>query len=346
MQRTDFHYDLPENLIAQYPTAQRTASRLLHLPAPPATLSDLHFHDLPNLLQAGDLLVLNDTRVIPARLFGRKSSGGNVEIMVERVLDPQRVLAQLRASKSPAIGSDMTLENGTCVTVVARPKPFYELRFTCDDVTALLHAVGHIPLPPYIKRNDNDFDHGRYQTIFAQRDGAVAAPTAGLHFDQAMLDQLAAQGVKQAYVTLHVGAGTFSPVREDDVSQHVMHSEIVDVNATVCEQIAATKAQGGRVVAVGTTCVRALETAAQNGVLQPYCGETRLFILPGYRFKVVDALVTNFHLPESTLLMLVAAFAGQERVLAAYQHAVTQQYRFFSYGDAMFISRYTPLTDF
>ena len=339
MRVTDFDYTLPSELIAQYPLPQRSSSRLLVLEAMPHKITDRHFVELPTLLRAGDLLVFNDTRVIPARVFGRKATGGRVELLVERVLDAQRVLAHVRASIAPKPGSELLLDGDVRVQVVARHEALFELCF--DDsrpVFDILQAIGHIPLPPYIQRADEHADQERYQTVFARNDGAVAAPTAGLHFDQAMLDQLALQGVEFAHVTLHVGAGTFQPVRVEDLKDHHMHAEFVDVSAQVCTQVANTRARGGRVIAVGTTCVRSLESAAQGGTLAPFCGDTRLFITPGYEFKAVDALITNFHLPRSTLLMLVSAFAGHENVMLAYHHAVEQKYRFFSYGDAMFLS--------
>jgi S-adenosylmethionine:tRNA ribosyltransferase-isomerase len=338
MRVADFDYTLPPELIAQYPLTERSASRLLTLDAACGDLVDRQFVELPTLLNAGDLLVFNDTRVIPARVFGRKESGGQVELLVERVLDGQRVLAHVRASIAPKPGSELMLDGDVRVQVLARHEALTELRF--DDprpVFDILQAIGHIPLPPYIQRADQAADHERYQTVFARNDGAVAAPTAGLHFDQAMLDKLTAQGVEFAHVTLHVGAGTFQPVRVEELKDHRMHAEFVDVSAQVCAQVANTRARGGRVVAVGTTAVRSLESAAQSGTLAPFSGDTRLFITPGYQFKVVDALITNFHLPRSTLLMLVCAFAGYENIMHAYRHAVAQKYRFFSYGDAMFI---------
>ena len=339
MRVADFDYTLPPELIAQYPLAQRSASRLLTLDEAHGDLADRQFAELPALLHAGDLLVFNDTRVIPARVFGRKTSGGQVELLVERVLDEQRVLAHVRASIAPKPGSELMLDGDVRVQVLARHDALTELRF--DDprpVFDILQAIGHIPLPPYIQRADQPADHDRYQTVFARRDGAVAAPTAGLHFELAMLERLTTQGVEFAHVTLHVGAGTFQPVRVEELKDHRMHAEFVEVSAQVCAQVANTRARGGRVVAVGTTAVRSLESAAQGGLLAPFSGDTRLFITPGYQFKTVDALITNFQLPRSTLLMLVCAFAGYENVMRAYRHAVEQKYRFFSYGDAMFIS--------
>jgi len=336
MQRTDFSFNLPNNLIAQHPLKSRTDSRLLHLTPKSGKFKDRQFVDFPSLLAQGDLLVFNNTRVIPARLFGHKASGGKIEILVERVLDDRRVLAQVRASRSPQIGARLFVDNKVNVVVLRRVETFFELEFE-RPVYEILQAFGHIPLPPYIERADTAIDSRRYQTVYADKIGAVAAPTAGLHFDEAMLERIDAVGVERAFITLHVGAGTFAPVRVDDIRRHSMHSERLQVSAEVCEQVKATRARGGRVIAVGTTSVRALETASAEGVIKPYEGETRLFITPGYRFVSVDALLTNFHLPESTLLMLVCAFAGQSLVLAAYRHAVAQQYRFFSYGDAMFI---------
>lgn len=339
MQRSDFSFHLPPELIAQSPLAERAASRLLCLDQQ-GHITDGVFRDLAQLLRAGDLLVLNDTRVIPARLLGEKESGGRVEVLVERVLDEHRVLAQLRASKPPRTGARLHLEGAIMAQVAGREGDFYLLELAGqEDVLTLLERHGHIPLPPYITRPDTPADRERYQTVFACQPGAVAAPTAGLHFDVAFLEQLRAQGIGTAQVTLHVGAGTFQPLRVEHLDAHVMHAEWVEVNALTCERIAQTKARGGRVVAVGTTVVRSLETAARNAVLQPYTGDTRLFITPGFEFRVVDALITNFHLPESTLLMLVCAFAGCEPVLQAYRHAVGQRYRFFSYGDAMYLER-------
>jgi len=343
MRRSDFHFDLPDDLIAQYPSPDRGASRLLCLDGNSGELADRQFRDLPGLLQAGDLLVFNDTRVIPARLFGRKASGGQVEVLVERVLSPTRVLAHVRASKSPKPGSALILGEEVEVRVEGRQGALFELSFPeATPVMTVLERHGRMPLPPYIDREAEAADQERYQTVYSRREGAVAAPTAGLHFDQAMLDGLSEMGVESAFVTLHVGAGTFQPVRVDDIREHTMHSEYIEVSQAVCDQVAATRARGGRVVAVGTTSVRSLESAAGGGHLAPFAGETDIFIYPGYEFRVVDAMITNFHLPESTLLMLVSAFAGYEQVMAAYAHAVAQRYRFFSYGDAMFITRRTP----
>ncbi len=344
MRRTDFHFDLPPELIAQHPAAERSASRLLCLDGDSGALADRQFRDLPQLLRAGDLLVFNDTRVIPARLFGRKETGGRVEVLVERVLDAHRVLAHVRASKSPKAGGQLSLEGGITADVLGRQGELFELTLSGDageSALDLLERHGHMPLPPYIARADANDDRERYQTVYADKRGAVAAPTAGLHFDQAMLDTLAAQGVASAFVTLHVGAGTFQPVRVDDIRDHRMHAETIEVSETVVAAVARTRARGGRVVAVGTTSVRSLESAARagGGELRPFAGDTDIFITPGYEFRVVDVLLTNFHLPESTLLMLVSAFAGYENIMAAYRHAVDERYRFFSYGDAMLLTR-------
>jgi len=341
LQKSEFYYHLPTERIAQAPLAARAASRLLCLAGANGSLEDRQFADLPALLRRGDLLVFNDTRVIPARLFGEKDTGGQIELLIERVLDDRRALAQCRASKPPKPGQQLQLVGGVQAQVVTRHGEFFEIDFDISEpLVQVLERVGHIPLPPYITRPDTREDRERYQTVFAQTSGAVAAPTAGLHFDNAMLAQLDQLGVERAFITLHVGAGTFQPLRVDDILQHHMHAEWLTVSAETAARIDTAKVQGRRIIAVGTTVVRALETAAgQNGV-QPFAGETRIFIYPGYRFQVVDALITNFHLPESTLLMLVCAFAGTEQVLDAYRHAVTEGYRFFSYGDVMFV---TPL---
>lgn len=349
MHRSDFYFELPPALIAQHPAAQRTQSRLLCLDGD-GGVQDRLFTDLPGILRPGDLLVFNDTRVIPARLFGVKASGGKVEVLIERVLDERRALAQVRASKPPLPGSRLVLgDDGAPFKVEAevtgRSGELYRLCFKDErPLLDILNMIGHVPLPPYIKRGAQDADAERYQTVYARHAGAVAAPTAGLHFDQPLLDSVAARGVESAFVTLHVGAGTFQPVRADPIEEHVMHSEYAVVSEQVCAQIQAARARGGRVIAVGTTSVRALESAARGGELQPLHGETDIFIYPGYRFRCVDALITNFHLPESTLLMLVCAFAGKEQVLAAYRHAVARQYRFFSYGDAMFLTKQLQVT--
>lgn len=340
MKRTDFQFELPPELIAQFPSKHRTESRLLSLEGETGLLVDQQFVDLPKFLQPNDLLVFNNTKVIPARLLGQKDTGGKVEVLVERVLDQHRVLAHVRSSKSPGVGRHLQLEVKLDVEVLGRHDALFELYFHSDtDVIELLEENGRLPLPPYIERDVAKDDLDRYQTVYAQHVGAVAAPTAGLHFDQAMLDTISELGIETAQVTLHVGAGTFQPVRVDDIKTHQMHSERIEVTEAVCEQIRVTRARGGRVIAVGTTSVRALESASQSGEIAAYSGETDIFIYPGYEFKSVDAMVTNFHLSESTLLMLVSAFAGRDNVMAAYQHAIEQKYRFFSYGDAMFITR-------
>lgn len=336
---SQFDYELPPELIAQVPAPQRSGSRLLHLDASGA-LHDRRFAELPTLLRAGDLLVFNDTRVIKARLRGQKESGGRVEVLVERITAPQTALAHVRASKSPRAGTRLRLADAFDVEVSGREGELFELLFP-ENVLALLEAHGSTPLPPYITHDSGEDDDSRYQTVYAREPGAVAAPTAGLHFDENMLDVLAQQGVDHTFVTLHVGAGTFQPVRVEKLSEHVMHAERFHVSAETLQKIRQTRAAGGRVVAVGTTSVRALESAAAQLVSAPEGvdaeGDTRLFITPGYRFQLVDALITNFHLPQSTLLMLVSALAGMEPIRRAYAHAVQSRYRFFSYGDAMFI---------
>ena len=340
MQRSDFHYDLPEELIAIEPCRTRSASRLLCLDPVDDVIADRQFDDLPELLAPGDLLVFNNTRVIPARIFGRKTTGGRVEVLIERITGPDSATVHLRASKTPRDGMQLQLDGGLTAVVTGRDGDLFRLAFPGQhNVLDLLERHGHMPLPPYIRRADAAIDRERYQTVYAKVPGAVAAPTAGLHFDKAMLAALEEQGIGSAHVTLHVGAGTFQPVRVDDIDRHVMHHEYCEIDARACDRINMTRRRGGRVIAVGTTVVRTLETAAASGRLGPYCGETNLFITPGYRFRVVDALLTNFHLPESTLLMLVCAFAGYRQVMAAYRHAIGQRYRFYSYGDAMFIPR-------
>ncbi len=340
MRRADFTFDLPPELIAQRPLAERSASRLLCLDAASGAIDDATFTELPGRLRAGDLLVFNDTRVIPARIHGRKASGGRVELLVERLLGGGRLLALVRCSKAPRTGGVLQLDGGVRATVTGRRDDLFELELEEGvDALAWLERDGHVPLPPYIARADDAADLERYQTVFAARPGAVAAPTAGLHFDAALLARLHDAGLATARVTLHVGAGTFQPVRAERLADHRMHAEWLKVPQATCDAVAATRARGGRVVAVGTTTVRSLETAARDGTLRPFTGETSLFITPGYRFRVVDLMVTNFHLPESTLLMLVCAFAGTGHVLAAYRHAVAARYRFFSYGDAMLVSR-------
>ncbi|WP_447940254.1 tRNA preQ1(34) S-adenosylmethionine ribosyltransferase-isomerase QueA [Pseudoxanthomonas mexicana] len=338
MKKSDFHFELPEALIAQAPLPERSASRLLVVPPGEAPFVDRHVRDLPEWVRPGDLLVFNDTRVIPARLFGQKESGGRVEILIERLLPDNAARAQVGASKSPKPGSRIQLDAGGEAEVVGRDGEFYQLRFHVPGaLESWLQKAGRLPLPPYIQRAPGQDDDERYQTVFARELGAVAAPTAGLHFDDALLATLREQGVEFGHVTLHVGAGTFQPMRVDNIHEHHMHSEWLNVGAALVEQVRATRARGGRVIAVGTTVVRALESAMRDGELQPFAGETQIFIFPGYRIRSVDAMVTNFHLPESTLLMLVSAFAGKDRIMAAYAHAVREQYRFFSYGDAMLL---------
>ncbi len=337
MRRADFSYDLPPELIAQAPLPARSASRLLVLDGPTGAIADRRFADLPALLSPGDLLVLNDTRVLPARVHGRKPTGGAVELLLERLTGPSRFLAHARSSKGFRPGGTVLLPGGRTATVVGRAGDLFELELD-GDAAAFFLEQGEMPLPPYITRAADAADVERYQTVYAREPGAVAAPTAGLHFDDDVFAVLADRGIETARLTLHVGAGTFQPVRAEDIREHRMHAERVRVDAGVVEAVEAAQARGGRVVAVGTTVVRSLESAARTGRLAPFEGETDLFIYPGYRFQVVDAMVTNFHLPESTLLMLVSAFAGREPVLAAYRHAVHRRYRFFSYGDAMFVT--------
>jgi len=337
----DYDYHLPPELIAQQPLPQRSASRLLQVDG--ATLSDQRFDELPGLLQAGDLLIFNDTRVLHARLYGEKESGGKVEVLVERPIGRHEALAQVRASKSPKAGSHLLLEGELRVEVLGREGEFFHLRFPGEeDLVMLLERHGRLPLPPYIERAAGDADEGRYQTVFARVPGSVAAPTAGLHFDEALLAAIRARGVETAFVTLHVGAGTFQPVRENDLSRHRMHKERYVIPEETVAAIRACRGRGGRVICVGTTSLRALEGAARAGELTAGGGDTELFILPGFDFRVADGLVTNFHLPKSTLLMLVSAFAGRENIRAAYRHAIAEKYRFFSYGDAMFLARRHP----
>jgi S-adenosylmethionine:tRNA ribosyltransferase-isomerase len=344
---SDFDYQLPAELIAQHPAAERSASRLLHLDGASGAIADLQFRDIVSMVRPGDLLVVNDTRVIKARLRGRKDSGGAVEVLVERVLDAHRVLAQVRASKALRPGRKLLFAGNVEAEIVGRVGEFLELRFPPSplgegSVLDVLAAHGEVPLPPYITHAPEAEDEGRYQTVYARAPGAVAAPTAGLHFDEAMLAALEAKGVARASLTLHVGAGTFQPLRVEEVSEHVMHSEWYSIPQATVDAIARTRAAKGRVIAVGTTALRALESAAATAALQAGTAETRLFIVPGYRFRVVERLVTNFHLPRSTLLMLVSAFAGVENIRRAYAHAIARRYRFFSYGDAMLIERGSP----
>jgi S-adenosylmethionine:tRNA ribosyltransferase-isomerase len=338
MQLSEFDYHLPEHLIAQHPPETRGGSRLLHVSG--TTLADTLFTHFIEYVQPGDVLVFNDTRVIKARLFGEKASGGKIEALVERVLDEHTVLAHVRASKSPKPGGRLIFAERWEAEMVERVGELFKLRFLADDnVFDILEVSGKLPLPPYIERDTEQDDDARYQTVYAREQGAVAAPTAGLHFTEAVLDALKARGVTLTWVTLHVGAGTFQPVRVDNIREHKMHSEIYEIPQSTVDAIAAAKAKGGRVMAIGTTSLRALESAAQGGELKAGRGETEIFITPGYQFKVVDRLFTNFHLPKSTLLMLVSAFAGREEIRAAYQHAVEKEYRFFSYGDAMLLER-------
>ena len=343
MKVSEFQFDLPEALIARYPTKERTASRLMHLAT--TGLSHLQFTDVVNLINPGDLLIFNNTRVIPARLLGQKATGGKVEVLIERIIDEHHVLAHVRASKSPKEGTQLLLEGKVEMEMVGRQDALFTLKLlNPEPILEILEQYGHMPLPPYIDRPDEESDKERYQTVYNEKPGAVAAPTAGLHFDDVILIQLRDKGVNIEFVTLHVGAGTFQPVRVDNILEHQMHSEYAEVPQNVVDAIAKTKAAGKRVIAVGTTSVRSLESAAkaalENGTaLAPFFSDTDIFIYPGYKFQVIDAMLTNFHLSESTLIMLVSAFAGKENVMRAYQEAIAQQYRFFSYGDAMFIEK-------
>jgi S-adenosylmethionine:tRNA ribosyltransferase-isomerase len=336
MLRSEFHYELPDDLIARHPPERRSDGRLLHVDGARGSFVDRRIEDLPELLRAHDLLVVNDTRVVPARLWAHKATGGRVEILLERASSLTRAKVQMRASKPVRPGAVLTLLDGSSIDVVAQADDFWEIDFH-GDPHATFERLGEVPLPPYLERAPEEADRERYQTVYAQERGAVAAPTAGLHFDEPLLERCRARGADVVSITLHIGAGTFQPVRVDDLAGHRMHAERVRVGARVCDAVTEARRHDGRVVAVGTTVVRALEAAAGSGRLEPFDGETRLFIVPGYRFRVVDALLTNFHLPESTLLMLAAAFAGRELLLAAYRHAVAGRYRFFSYGDAMFV---------
>ncbi|MCZ6501700.1 MAG: tRNA preQ1(34) S-adenosylmethionine ribosyltransferase-isomerase QueA [Gammaproteobacteria bacterium] len=340
MQVSDFHYELPSHLIAKHPTPIRSASRLMHLNVANGEIAHYQFSDLPTLLDANDLLVFNNTRVIPARLFGKKESGGQVEILLERIVDTNSAKAQIRSSKSPLPGSEISLDNSSIkVRVKGRDGPFYNLVFPDPGVSEIAEELGHMPLPPYIDREDEIEDRERYQTIYATRDGAVAAPTSGLHFDDALFAELERRGIGKVEVTLHVGAGTFQPVRVEKIEDHRMHAEWLQVPATVCDEVKGCRKANGRVVAVGTTSVRSLESASETGLLAPFEGDTDIFIYPGYEFRSVDAMITNFHLPGSTLIMLVSAFAGMDNVKHAYNVAIQESYRFFSYGDAMLITR-------
>ncbi len=340
MKRSDFYYHLPEHLIAQKPLASRSESRLLLMDKATDGLSDKKFTDFLDLVNKDDLLVFNDTKVIPARLFGKKQTGGKVEILIERIVDESHAITHIRSSKSPKKDAKIILENGFICTVTGRENDLFCLEFkTKNTVLEILDQIGHIPLPPYITREDDLDDFSRYQTVFAKQLGAVAAPTAGLHFDQTMMDKLEQKGVTKAFVTLHVGSGTFQPVRVEELAEHIMHKEYYSVSQNTVDAVKQTKENGGRIIAIGTTAVRALESASlTDQQLQPGFGETDLFITPGYCFKSVDALLTNFHLPESTLIMLISAFAGYSQVMNAYAHAIKKSYRFFSYGDAMFLS--------
>lgn len=351
MRVADFSFDLPESLIAHYPNPLRSGCRLLSLDGPSGAVEHGIFTDLLEKLNSGDLLVFNDTRVIPARIFGQKESGGKIEVLVERVLDDKRVLAHVRASKAPRPGARLRLgdEGQVAAEMVARHDTLFEIEFQgSGSVLEILNTIGHMPLPPYIDRPDEEADRELYQTVYSQRPGAVAAPTAGLHFDEPMIEALRAKGVETAFVTLHVGAGTFQPVRVENLEEHIMHAEYAEVSQQVVDAVLACKARGNRVVAVGTTSVRSLESAAraaEKALIAPFFNDTQIFIYPGYRWQVVDALVTNFHLPESTLIMLVSAFAGYHHTMMAYQTAVAEQYRFFSYGDAMFITHNPQAVD-
>ncbi len=341
MQLNDFNFELPSELIARFPLPKRSASRLLCLGKNRKEIIHRQFSEIIDLINEGDLLIFNDTKVIPARLIGRKSTGGQVEILVERILDEQRILAQIRASKAPRIGDFLLFSQFIILEVVERRNQFYELRYPDHQysILELIEAVGQIPLPPYLNRQPDDNDKERYQTVYAKHKGSVAAPTAGFHFDEELLEKLLAKKIEMGYLTLHIGAGTFAPVRVDNIREHQMHAEYLDVPAELCQKIAVAKARGKRVITVGTTSMRAVETACQSGAIAPYRGETSIFIYPGYQFRCVDALITNLHLPRSTLLMLVCAFAGHEEVMRAYQEAVKFSYRFYSYGDAMLVEK-------
>lgn len=346
MKRADFAFDLPEELIAQQPLPERSASRLLEVDGQSGEITHRVFTDLPALLAPGDLLIFNNTRVLPARLYAQKQTGGKAEILIERLLGDGGALAHVRASKSPREGMLLIITSAPesdlselAVRVIGREGALYRLAPESGSIKEMMRRFGHMPLPPYIERSDTPEDRDRYQTVFGRRDGAVAAPTAGLHFDQPLLDTLKLAGIAISEVTLHVGAGTFQPVRADNIEEHIMHSEYVEVDQACCDAIARCKRQGGRVVAIGTTAVRSLETAARDGIPEPYSGDTDIFLYPGCKFNVVDAMVTNFHLPESTLMMLVSAFSGMDNIKSAYASAIENRYRFFSYGDAMFLTK-------
>ncbi len=338
MKKSDFNYHLPESLIAQIPLADRDASRMLCMDRNTGEINDRYFTDFINQMTNQDLLVFNNTKVIPARLYGKKQSGGKIEILIERVQNTHQAIAHIKASKAPKPGTVIELDAGNACTVLGRVDDLFQVDFGTQDILDLLDNIGHIPLPPYITRADDASDLTRYQTVFAKELGAVAAPTAGLHFDVVMMDKIAAKNIATAFVTLHVGSGTFQPVRVENLAEHLMHKEYYEVSQQTVDAVNDTRAKGGRVVAIGTTAVRALESASKMGLLMAGYGDTDLFITPGYQFKSVDAMLTNFHLPESTLLMLVSAFAGYQPIMNAYQHAIDESYRFFSYGDAMFLS--------
>jgi S-adenosylmethionine:tRNA ribosyltransferase-isomerase len=338
MRRDHFQFELPNELIARQPAAQRQGSRMLFLDSAENNLQHQQFSDFLSHVESGDLIVFNNTKVIAARLYGQKATGGKVEVLVERLVDAYSVLAHVRASKSPKPGNKIVFSEGFSAEMTGRDDDLFALTFN-KPVLEVLDAIGHMPLPPYIDRSDTDEDKTRYQTVYADQLGAVAAPTAGLHFDEKMLEDIQTKGASIAFVTLHVGAGTFQPLRVDNIIDHKMHSEWLRVSREVCDQVIKTKTNGGRVIAVGTTSVRCLETAASSGQIAPFEGDTNIFIYPGYRFNVVDGLLTNFHLSESTLLMLVSAFSGYHSIMAAYREAVSERYRFFSYGDAMFLLR-------
>ena len=339
MKVSDFSFDLPDHLIAKHPAKERSNSRLLHLNAATGEISHRHFTSLPELLDAEDLLVFNDTRVIPARFFGRKETGGKVELLLERIVSKNEAMAQIRVSKSPKMGANIRLDGDISVKLLDKEGSFYRILFPDPGVSEIALKYGHMPLPPYIDRADEELDYDRYQTVYARRDGAVAAPTAGLHFDEKVFFDISEKGIRKTEVTLHVGAGTFQPVRTENVEEHEMHREFLEVSDRASKEVEDCRRRGGRVVAIGTTSVRSLESASTRGSVSPFNGETEIFISPGYEFRSVDAMVTNFHLPGSTLLMLVSAFAGMSNIKAAYQSAIEESYRFFSYGDAMLITR-------
>ena len=333
----DFHFDLPDELIARYPTEKRTDSRLLCLNGHTGDIQHKHFYQLIDLLEPNDLLVFNDTRVIPARLFGQKVTGGKIEVLIERIDTDVLALAHIRANRTPKFDTEIILGNGDKLLIKNRKDALFQIELQSSDWSTVMQEIGHMPLPPYIDREDELEDKERYQTVYSKVDGAVAAPTAGLHFDDELLQKIRHKGVETAFVTLHVGAGTFSPVRGDNITEHQMHSERFEVSQEVCDKVNQARENGGRVIAVGTTSVRCLESASKNGQIEPSSGETDIFIYPGYQFQSVDALITNFHLPESTLIMLVSAFASKKHIMTAYNTAVAEKYRFFSYGDSMFI---------